>query len=825
MEINKRCISAFARTEPFVALATKSKLFDPTFSLTSELILINYMTGKFYPPVITELKFCKIRWCEFNSISYLVAGHENGVISIYDRTEEGLVLLKSKPCMEGDITALDFLPSKSILVAGSSKGKIVFWTLSNLDKEYALDIPLSVGISAISWNPKVSKILCIGTSDGVVKVLDIKKSSVIMTLGSKDFSEIKQLEWDPENNTRLIVMSEKGYLNVFDLSNDSVARIGGHAEPLIGFGSGILVSRNLIENKGHAMKITESFDCSISKRDPVIALSYSSGSTQIMSIPFIRSSNPFFRHRKYIITQRSKYEIVVVNQCEASQNDQFYSTLIKMLHSNDVDMKAVGDFLLDNAENIDKRYLGEENTVAIDTNDPVTLSFLKGDISKLRECYTKIDLGLLESMFERDVSLLKEVTDFNILFVFSKLLGDYSLLSKVANPRILAAIMIYNDVKDFGILKGSREALVLRGLFTKNFGEYIDNRVVPEPNYLKKMKSIEACVQDIMDVASEPISSSYLTDLFWYKMFMDDLESLKGIRISDKNVEYFIKMNSSPSVLTDKMKDLGVKQDVGRTPPSPAQRPQDSKSSFRVYGSSHQSSSSTHHPSIQKSHATSKIAEAPQQAFPIASPFPRPSAALGFSSTARSSTTSTPFPGTSSHGVHVKSPRLGNIPQPPRPVASGISMSPSSTVVPQRLSRMPSPSASIRAPIPRPASHTPAPRPPVQMDGSSSGTHIGNPSDIVSNFETTANELRERSASKNSLILRQRKIQYLNALNSYNSIDKASIPSGLLHAMDLVTKRIKCADETMKTDLDTLVDGFGDVLWLRAFVELAKMVY
>lgn len=840
MEINKRCISAFAKTEPFVALATKSKLFDPTFSLTSELILVNYMTGKTYPPVTTELKFCKIRWCEFNNVSYLVAGHENGVISIYNRTEEGLVLLKSKPCMEGDITALDFLSSKSILVAGSSKGKIIFWTLNNLDKEYALDIPLSVSISAISWNPKVSKILCIGTNDGVVKVLDIKKNSVIMTLSSKDFTEIKQLEWDPENNTRLIVMSEKGYLNVFDLSNDSVTRVGNHSEPLIGFGQGMLVSRNLIENKGHTVKIPESFDCSISKRDPVIALSHSSGSTQIMSIPFVKNSNPCCRCNRYIITPESRYEIVVVNHYEAVQDDQFYGKLISLLYSNDgTDMKAVGDFLLDNAESINKEYLPSGAAISINIKDPFTLDLLKGDLSKLKDCNTKIDLGLLDSIFRGDSSSLKNVSDFNVLFVFSKLLNDFSLLSKVENPRILAALMIYNDIKDYKILEGSREALILRGLLTKNFGEYIDNRVIPEPNYLKKMKNVEACLQDIKDVATGPISSSCLSELFWYKVFMNDLESIKSVQISDRDVEYFIKMNTSAPNLVDKMKSLNVRQEPGRdnkTKLSPAQWAREGASlPPRAHpGPVHQPSPSPAQKSYNYAAPTPKADDTPQKAFPTSSPFPRTPSAQGFPGTTYSSRASSPFPSAIPQpqtGLHAKSPHV-SIPQPSRPVTLSNSMPSSIAGIPQRPARMPSPPTFTRMPVPptsspRSADYASIARPSIQsVTGKSpSGMQADNPTEIVSKFEAMMNELREKAAAKNSLILRQRKIQYLNALNSYNSIDKANVPVDILHAMDLITKRLKHVDEAMKTDLDVLVDGFSDVLWLKAFVELAKMVY
>ena len=273
MIINKRCISAFLPSQPFVAMATKSKLIDNSFSMTSELILVNYMTEKIYPSITTDQKFCKILWCETAEASYLVAGHENGIISVYELREEGLVLIKSKAYMDEDITALEYLPSKSMLVAGSYRGKIMFLTLSNMDKDYILDIPLSMHITAIAWNPKVTKILGVGSAEGIIKVLDIKKNTVVMTINNKEINEVKELKWDGENITKLKVMGDKGYIITFDLSNDSVSRMGNQQEDLIGFYKNIFISKNTIESGSSKISIKDAFDCSISSRDPVVALS------------------------------------------------------------------------------------------------------------------------------------------------------------------------------------------------------------------------------------------------------------------------------------------------------------------------------------------------------------------------------------------------------------------------------------------------------------------------------------------------------------------------------------------------------------------------
>ena len=427
MEINKRCISAFAKNGPFVALATKSKLFDTSFSLTSELILVNYMTGQIFPAITTDLKFCKILWCEYADKRYLVAGHENGFISIYDHQDDGLVLLKSKECLQDDIVALDFLFSKAVLVAASSKGKVIFWTLSNLDKEFNLDVPLPSNISAISCNPKVFKILCVGTSDGIIKVIDIKKLSVILTLNSKEFSEVRQLEWDSENNTKLRVMSEKGYVSVFDLSNDSVSQVGNHKNPLIGFQGSTLVSKTQIETNGIFIDIPDSFECSISSRDPVVALSQVNGVTQILSIPMYKKKIPFSRLANYILTSKSLYKIVIENNYEATENHEFYNTLIEMVNSSEkIEPEKLGNFILSNSSiEFDDN---SELDIEVDLNNEFTLELIKNNFENLKDCSIPIELSILDILRTRDVSRLSDLNEFNTLIVLVKLLNDYSTL-------------------------------------------------------------------------------------------------------------------------------------------------------------------------------------------------------------------------------------------------------------------------------------------------------------------------------------------------------------------------------------------------------------
>lgn len=540
MEINKRCISAFSKNKSFVALATKSKLFDSSFSLSSELILVNYMTGEIFPPVNTELKFCKILWCEFGKNTYLATGHESGYISIYKLEEQGLVLVKSKMFAAEDITALDFLESKAVLVAGTSKGKIIFWTLSNLEKEYTLDIPLSLDITAISWNPKVSKILCVGSKDGIIKVLDIKKNSVIMTFTNKEFSEVKKIEWEGVNYTKLLVLSEKEFLIEFDLSTDTVRKIGKHSDPIIGFDGNVIVSKNALENNGVFVAIQNSFDCSISKKDPIIALSCSDNFTRIISIPFVNSIKPFFRIQNLIVSISKKFRIKFTNNSQVESDCfSFYRNLIES-KENQVDV------LINGARNSVLR----ESKIKINIESGETMNLIQGNLEHIKNSKRKIDMKYLSCLFSNDISALKDESDFETVFIFSKLTNDYSLLSEMNNSRLCAAMIIKNSIPTFDILSFSDEGCILKSILEREWPVFLDLITKNEKNYLRKMKIIEFFI-DLL--GKEKIISKSLIDYFWYKIGFGEIEDVKTLNVKDQNIKLYLQRNFSEDVLLSKM--------------------------------------------------------------------------------------------------------------------------------------------------------------------------------------------------------------------------------------------------------------------------------
>ncbi|KAI5168736.1 protein transport protein SEC31 [Pancytospora epiphaga] len=886
MIINKSCISAFSRTRPFVALATKSKLFDPSFSLTSELILANYMTGKVYPPTTTDLKFCKLLWCETEAASYLVSGHENGVISLYELTEEGLVLVRSNEYMDGDVTALEYLPSKSVLVAGSSNGKIIFWTLTDLDKEYKLDIPISAHITAIAWNAKVPKILCVGTADGSIKVLDIKKNSVIMTLSNKDITEVRAMEWDSTLSTKLLVMSDRPYLTIFDLSTDSVTHVGNHPDSLIGFKDDILASKNVIEKGDTKINIKETFDISFSPRDSVVAVSYADGTTEVLSIPVMPRRMPFFRRRHLIFTlgavsaqkgvltdiDTSLVSKKIILPKEASENgsEGFYKEMVKMVRESKSNTD-IAQFLLEKAAGAEE---DSEASITVDLNDDEILSIVKGDLEFLKDSRKNVALCHIYAVLTGKVENLRNIDDLAAILVLSKIANDYSSLVNIKNSRILAAIALFHDIlRDPSLYTNAchkQEFIAICSLVSKDFGKYIDSRMGLCEYHLGNLGNVNHVMLDLGDFVTGDVklTSQCLVDYFWYKVFQGEYDDVKDLNIIDEDVEYYNRvMQGHIDQITNATSNLGKTPTFTSTVPrftrvteSRIDRegtsvwpgatgvpitPSQVTNNASIYNqpqdySGRQVSKAVPAPFASKISAgpVTPVGGCPVQPAVQQRPvIPAPSKVRPeYSPVTHKATLKSPnmiqpnfsFPSGSMRSS-ITRPPAGVVPPAPASMGYPPVGIPSKTAL-EGFSRQKSSGANaVPMPSVKPVSTLPYSQIPTALEQLHvTNTQISTPVDavaIVKRFDSLVSMIRERAAAKNSLIIKQRKNQHLNALGVYDTINKSAIPVGVLETMDTICLRMETPDITIKSDIDAIVSKQNDCIWLKAFSDLVKLLY
>ena len=82
MIFNKSYLTTFSKNKPFLALASKGKIIDSKFTLSSELSLYDYSEDIHYSPLQTDSEYCKLEWCEKENFQILACGHTNGSISL-----------------------------------------------------------------------------------------------------------------------------------------------------------------------------------------------------------------------------------------------------------------------------------------------------------------------------------------------------------------------------------------------------------------------------------------------------------------------------------------------------------------------------------------------------------------------------------------------------------------------------------------------------------------------------------------------------------------------------------------------------------------------
>lgn len=823
MIINKRCIAAFAPQRPLLALATKSKLFDPTFSLTSELLLIDFLSGRSFPSVTTDMKFCSLRWCETPDALLLAAGHENGAISLYKATDSGLEHLTTRSVLEDDVTALEYLRSKSVLAAGSPSGHIIFWTLTDLEKEYSLDIPLSVDVVSLAWNRKATKILAAGTRDNQIKLLDIKKNKVVTTLTHPEMKGVSKIFWDDENSMQLLVLSEKGPLLAFDLSNDTVSVRGVASDPVIGFHRTLLVTRHSIEDGSMVIRIKDSVDCAISENGSIVALSHSDGSTELISVPSLRAKNVLVRQANVVcgLVRGNKLKravIILLSEQNAHKDARhsFYSGLINMLTSK-APHAEIAEYILNNSS----------SSELIDLNEQ-TVALIRGDLSAFRADDRTVPFGYLIDVIRKDSSSLQEIRDFQLLFVLCKILGEYSPLLRMGNPRVIAASLLFHGIEDYSALSGaSGEAMALHGLLTGNTNQYVSNAIETDGTYIDFMARVGAVLEDARKLSASPIESSVATEYFWYRVFRGESEQLKDLNIRSDEIEAYrnpllatglAKQQSAAVLPRTGLSDLNRSFAEMRMTPGaqwlykPEAVPV-SPSSVVV--------PTTHTP------VSGAVVE-PQQPAKMQGAFYRQPPMMASTTTAipsRPLSTPVQYPVSPGLSARIPTPPERVIPSPRAiPVAS---QAPIGRPIPMAssvaFSRPPIPASGPRMAVPEPSARPAAVAAPVSGSGA---VPVADRVQIFARFDALLHSLRERAATKNSLLIRPRKIQCLNALDTYSTVNKDAVPLQILNAMELLVKRMDApGDGRLKLDVDLIVQDQQDCMWLRAAAELIKLLY
>lgn len=846
MKINKRCLSAFSKTKPLLALGTKSKLFDTTFSLTSELSLYNYSEDTHYPTLQLDRKFSKLLWCEKNDKSILATGHDQGVVSLYE-TEDTLRLLNTFDGMEKEVLGLDYNVSKNVLAAGSSEGKIIFWNLDKIDQQYKCEIPIKGNITALSWNRKVSRILAAGTDDGRILVLDIRAKSIAMSLETPGGKGVTQVAWHPTCPTSLF--SSSSSLHSFNLSTDSVVDI---QKDVVGFdilddSTLVAYSRSRIDyidvetqktkesEEGHLI-----YDASFSSRDPLACLSSSDGFTTVSGR---RESSLRPSHSQAILV-----DYVVGNEplkisyqpLSPSHSEDLSHRVLKEIYEdgrfnlNDTTRKEVGKLILE--EEKENEFL----------KDPVVLALISGEYETIPSSST-VSLRFVVDLLQKRTTNLSTTTPVELL-LFLMASGRYEEVVDHPQWRIMVSLILlsaYPLDKAMDLFKGISSRVEDKGLLyllMGNPGEYLSlSNSSPPSSVFDLQDFFLGFLPEVEKVKALRIDSEnkYLEEFMWYAQTRGLNELVKDLKIKPKgctgttgsSVEKKIERHSlNPPVHERKME----------VPPTPFNKSVPSTSFNNSI-----SSSTPYNKSVPSTPFNNNVPSTPFNKTVPSTPFNKSvSPSPGFSTRppvrpplySCSSSGSTPN--------FLQKPRQENVPgtygsedkHPKIQASNSIPTIPTRPNIPARPSIPTIPTSTHSSP-PLPGSKVIPPFKPTvpspDMTRNSSPPSDYNPEELSEELVKVYEMLKGEASKKNNLIIGNKIKDATRRFSIFLNLDKHSLSKNVLYRISLMVQSFKDIPQKdlLKQSVRTIVEESIELqenqcnIWIPAIYTLVQLVY
>ena len=191
-------------SEYFITVSSinSEESFLSIYKLTSQIEKNNIKQLKKIP--ITE-KFTSVSWTSFkseikgNSFGFLIGGHSNGSISLWnietilenldENPEENLGCIYNENLLSNSINVISVNNEKNNLFAVCHENISII----SIDEKYSCSIFLNCEIPnktneefvSLDWNPKVNYILASGTNKGMTYIFDTKKQKLFLSISEQ----------------------------------------------------------------------------------------------------------------------------------------------------------------------------------------------------------------------------------------------------------------------------------------------------------------------------------------------------------------------------------------------------------------------------------------------------------------------------------------------------------------------------------------------------------------------------------------------------------------------------------------------------------------
>ncbi|KAI5189082.1 protein transport protein SEC31 [Nematocida sp. AWRm77] len=509
MKIKTTSFVSFSPKGSMMALGTKSKTLDGNYWKAPTLDIHNVDTGEVVFSTEVPAKFNRVEWKEYDGSLYVAGGLEGGKITAWNATP----LLEGKDPKEihfpgtaqgeEDITGLDFSHNMTILAAGTEGGKLMLWDFSTQEKprmpamsgKYA-------GISSLQWNKSIPQIMALGTSDGIVSIVDLRMKHEAKRFTNTPFSkyEITSLQWSPETYTNLAVASSNYACQdvlLFDLRLTKVPpKLEGHTDGIAkccwserdpslmitcGCDEQVIAWDIKTMTKRNVILTGPVFDFVFSPEHPdMVAYASYNNEVKVDTLTSLNAQNQFF---DYIPAWQKKEAGVCFTQyglmsyaagklqmhkwkraveedsCEwkildAYKSDTPRAEILKIFstseHTTPIEEEEEGEG--EEGEGKDKDKAGAESGLKIDEADPITEQLIHGDFSSAFKMALKEDarVAALIAMCDGAHVLKREKkrimkapgASSSLLLLLSVLSGEYNdLIDNNVDWKILVKIL------------------------------------------------------------------------------------------------------------------------------------------------------------------------------------------------------------------------------------------------------------------------------------------------------------------------------------------------------------------------------------------------
>ncbi|PYH92922.1 ribosome assembly protein rrb1 [Aspergillus ellipticus CBS 707.79] len=173
-------------------------------------------------------------WSPLQPLGKLLTGDNDGLIYVTTRTEGGGWVTDNRP-FTGHLSSIEELQwspnEKNVFASASSDGSVKVWDVRSKSRKPAVDVKVSnTDVNVMSWSNQTSHLLATGADDGQWAVWDLRHwkpnpsapSSQITAspVASFDFHRepITSIEWHPSDDSVVAVGSADSTVTLWDLA-------------------------------------------------------------------------------------------------------------------------------------------------------------------------------------------------------------------------------------------------------------------------------------------------------------------------------------------------------------------------------------------------------------------------------------------------------------------------------------------------------------------------------------------------------------------------------------------------------------------------------